>query len=245
MRFLFLMTIALGLSACVSTTPKPKKAMIVGTGTKIDVLGPRHYFSKDGVPRGWVVEGANLRDVFAPRQSLPHIYMTQKDGRRGVHIQSGEKDFILARYQSADLLVTPYLFWDWHVSEHKTDHHPVRMLVGFYGGNAQSIPLRQNQLVWRGAGLPPYDRILAIGYDLTALKRGNIYNMGRVKYYVQRGGFEQTNRWHREGVDLSLVYRQAWPNDNINNVKITFVGMSATRSQVGGGMTFSSIHLMR
>lgn len=242
-RLILLFLLPLLLSGCYESAPT--KELVIGKGSRIDVLNARHSFRANHIPAGWVLEGRDKKTVFSNQGKLPNIYMNQRDGVNGVHIQSGQADFILARYQDTRLLVTPFLLWNWHVSEHKGPHHPVRLLVGFYGGHPQSPPLRPNRLVWRGSGLPPFDRVIAIGYDQTALKRGNLYPMGQVKYYVQRGGLEQTNRWHQEAVDLSLLYQKAWPTDRIGDTKITFIGMASTATNGDGGITFGTIDLMR
>jgi len=69
--------------------------------------------------------------------------------------------------------------------------------------------------------------------------------MGNVKYYAQRGGFEQSNMWHNEIVDLSLIYNRAWPGENSGNVIVTFIGMAAQSNIAPAGITFSSIRLSR
>ena len=241
-HLLALCLLALVLSACGSSKPKHLE---IGTGSRIDILTPQLQFYKSKIPAGWVIEGADYEDLFEARTKLPNIFMTQRNGQRGVHIQSGTDDFALVRYTRAKLLVSPYLSWQWHVSEHKNEHHPVRLLIGFYGGHPKSPPLEPEQFIWRGQNFPAFDRILSIGFDDMALKRGNLYSMGKVKYYVQRGGFEQTNLWHDEIVDLSLIYNRAWPTDDQGKVIITFVGMTSQSDQFAGGITFSSIRISR
>lgn len=238
---LIVIMLLLGLGACATE----KKAMIVSSSSRIDILKPSDQFSPNHIPKGWVIEGADAEDIYSNTDKLPNVYMVRKNNKVGVHVQSGPDDFIIARYQAAKLLVTPFLLWNWHVSEHKSPHHPVRLVVGLYGGNPISEPLSKASLVWHGQDLPPFDRLIAIGYDQTALKRGNIYSMGNAKYYVQRGGFEQANIWHEEGADLSQIYRRAWPNDHIGKAWITFVGMAATQNSGDGGITFSDIRLIR
>jgi hypothetical protein len=238
----FLIGIGLALVACGAQTNKTLK---IGTSSHIDVLTPNTQFYKDRMPLGWVVEGASLHDLFTTHTELPSIYMTRKEAKSGVHVQTGHKDFILARYTQANLLVSPYLIWDWYISEHKEEHHPVRLLIGFYGGNPESPPLESTELIWKGKGLPPFDRLLAIGFDDMALKRGNIYDMGKVKYYAQRGGIENTNMWFQEAADLNRLYARSWPNDKIGNVMINFVAIASQSLHGQGGITFSSIQLSR
>jgi len=239
--FIFITVLSFTLQACGETTP----SLQIGTGSRINVLTSQTQFYKDKMPAGWVIEGADADDLFNARNKIPNILMTQKMGQTGVHIQTAHSDFILARYTHANLLVSPYLIWDWFVSEHKGEHHPVRLLIGFYGGNPESPPLENGKLIWKGNDLPPYDRLLAIGFDDMALKRGNLYDMGKVKYYAQRGGYENSNIWHQEAADLNTLYARSWPKDNIGNVTINFVGITSQSNSNPGGITFSSIRLSR
>lgn len=245
---LSLFTVLLVCVGCVSHAPPPQprnKFLKIGTGSRIDILRDFDRFTASHMPPGWVLEGAENHEVFQPKNRIPSVYMTMRDGRQGVHILEGEKSFVLARYTSAHLLVSPYLSWNWYVSEHKDPRHPVRLIVGLQGGNPNASSPPVNNLIWRGNGLPPYDRLIAIGFDDTALKRGNLFPMGEIAYYAQRGGQEQANRWHTEASDLSLIYRTVWPQDDMKNVKITFVGFMSDVSQHGGGMTFTDIWLSR
>lgn len=240
-RYIVLVFLPLFLLGC-----SKEKRLEIGTGSRIHVLTSQHKFYDDHLPPGWVIEGAEADDLFSRRGRLPNIYMDRKAKQKGVHIQSGEENFILARYTKARLPVSPYLYWNWNISEHSGEDHPVSLVVGFYGGNPKREPLEDESFIWKGAKLPPFDRVLSIGFNEMALRRGNIFSKGEMKYYVQRGGIEQTNQWHHEATDLSLIYKWAWPDDDQSNVFITFVGMMGqSRKDSGGGITFSSIWLSR
>jgi len=233
------------LQGCVTQPKKTTQAMKIATGSRFDVLTPVSGFQKNRLPPGWVLEGINQSQMFHPDRQVKNLFMVKKDGELGLHIQNDVRDFVLARYVNTRLLVTPFLTWRWNVSEHKGLHHPVKLIVGMYGGAPGSGTLNPHSMIWNGSGLPPYDRLLTIGFDDTALKRANIYSLGKVKYYVQRGGIEQTNQWYFEAADLSMIYRQSWPKDDLGKAFITFVGLSAQTSPNGGGMTFSNIRLSR
>lgn len=244
LSFFILLTLAFSLEGCVKTTPRPQPFQI-GSASRIEILTPRTQFYKNNMPRGWVIEGTDSDKIFDARTQIPSLYMTQKEGIPGLHVQTAQSDFILARYTQANLLVSPYLVWNWYVSENKTEHHPVRLLIGFYGGNPKSPPLNNTPLIWTGNGLPPYDRLIAIGFEDMALKRGNLYEMGNIKYYAQRGGFENTNIWHQEIADLNRLYIRSWPKDHVGNVKINFVAIASQSSSSPAGITFSSMRLTR
>ncbi len=245
--FLFcFLTLSVVLNGCMtqksSYQEQPYK---IGTGSRIDILDGRERFYKGHRPRGWTLSGIGEDVIFSPNKPMRHIFHTQKEGQQGLHIQNFKQDYILARYTNTRLLVTPYLSWYWNVSEHSGTRHPIRLLIGFYGGTAQSPPLSQEQFVWNKDKLPPYDRLLAIGFDDLALKRATLYPMGNLKYYVQRGGIEQTNQWYFEAADLSIIYKMAWPQDNAGQAFITFVGFWADNQPGIGGITFSKITLSR
>jgi len=242
---------ALFLQGCVTTPPdKPRKISYeIGTGSRISILDGRETFQNGEMPTGWVMSGMDREDLFAPNKKIRHVTRVRKNATIGLHIQNAPHDFILAKYTKARLLVTPYLTWYWHVSEHQGSKHPVRLLIGFYGGNRQNEePVIMDRQAWRDGTLPPYDRLLSIGFDDLALKRANLYpmsNVGSMRYYVQRGGVEQTNQWYFEAADLSIIYRRAWPNDMFDKTFISFVGFWADNDPGPGGITFSKVELTR
>ncbi len=241
-RLLLFCLLAFSLQACQQT-----KHLKVGTGSRIDVLNWKHQFSSHHLPNGWIISGMDPEDLFETRGKLPNIYMIRKNGHPGVHLQSTKEDFILARHTNARLLVSPFLLWRWYLSEHRTEDHPVSMIVGFYGGAPESEPISQQNRIWKGEELPPFDRVISIGFNELALRRGNMFSKGQMKYYVQRGGVEQTNKWHDEAADLSQIYKWAWPEDDQKNVHVTFVGMTARAGpeDLSAGATFSNIWLSR
>ncbi len=243
LRLSFLSLLSFALLGCTTKSPA-QNYLRTGLSSQIRILDNGSSFKGRKLPPGWVLMGLSEKTAFNNNQ-IPLIRYTHAGSFGGLHIQNAAQDFILARYSKARMLAIPYLMWYWRVSEHQGQHHPVRLLVGFYGGAPQSPPLPPEHFVWKGNQLPPFDRLLAIGFDDMALKRGNIYDMGRVKYYAQRGGIEQTNIWYQEAVDLSLLYQEAWPNDNRGKVYTTFIGFGAVSSAQGGGISFSNIRLTR
>lgn len=233
------------LGACSSPPPEAAKKLKIGTGSRMELFQNQLKFGPQNLPKGWVLEAEDLEGLFSRQGQIPAIYHTYKDNRFSLFLQNHPAGFMLVRYSRAKLLVSPYLNWQWHVSEHTGERNPVQLVVGFYGGNPQSPAIDLKKLVWRGAGLPPADRLLAIGYDEMALTRGTLMAAGKMHYYTQRGGIEQTNQWHREAADLQALYQRAWPDDRLGDVVITFVGFAAFGGPEMGGIAFSHVGLSR
>ena len=235
---LFLIT---GCSFSDSESTKPLK---VSNLSNVTILNSETFFNDQNIPKGWVLEGLNSEDAFFSRKQAPKVENIKVSNIIGTHIQNAHRDFLLAKYNRTSLLVNPYLSWMWNVSEHTGMHHPVRLMIGFYGGKHDSQPLYSDDLIWQeGKRLPPFDRVLAIGYEDLALRRGNLYDFGKLKYFAQRGGVEQTNQWIEETVDLSIIYKAAWPDDDFSKVITTFVAMMASHREGDGAITFANIQL--
>jgi len=218
-----LATACLALVAAGCAVPRAT----VGVDGKLDVLGPLAKFSPEALPGDWVVE--NDADGLGK-----HLSVVEKDGVPALEIVSGANDLIVARRTKASLLATPYLSWGWNVEPYGLGYHPVRLIVGFYGGNPESPSWGSQPLRWLRSALPPHDRALAITWGESALQRGSLIPPrkdadGAYRYTV-RGGRENADTWWLETVDLAKVYARAWPGDELDRVQIMFIGIAA----VGG-----------
>ncbi|MBF0252129.1 MAG: hypothetical protein HQL35_16070, partial [Alphaproteobacteria bacterium] len=63
--------------------------------------------------------------------------------------------------------------------------------------------------------------------------------------YTARGGRENTRIWWTELVDLSKLYIQAWPGDDVSKAAITFIGMTAVPSAEPASAMVSEMTLTR
>ncbi|MBF0247764.1 MAG: hypothetical protein HQL36_06790, partial [Alphaproteobacteria bacterium] len=150
----------------------------------------------------------------------------QFGGVRAVQMRSGETPVHVVRRIDAMMMATPYLGWTWRLTDHGEGSHPVRLVVGFRGGAASPTarPLAD-------PALPPHDRALAVAWGDTALRRGALEPPPANRphdppVYTARGGRENTRIWWTELVDLSKLYIQAWPGDDVSKAAITFIGMT-------------------
>jgi len=216
----------LAVAAAIAGCAVPR-AMVDPAG-RLDVLGPGPGFSIDTLSGEWA--GAGAAGDEGPTFTTP-----ESGGIRSLHVVSGAETGLIYRHTDAILPVAPYLSWAWNVGPHAGTEHPVRVLVGFRGGDPDGGSWGSRPWVWLGSELPPYDRLLTIGWDSSALRRGYLTpprdNPRAPRHYTVRGGAENTGIWSLETVDLARIYGEAWPGDDPAKAKIVFIGLAA----LGGG----------
>ncbi|MEQ8194570.1 MAG: hypothetical protein RIB59_08785, partial [Rhodospirillales bacterium] len=138
------------LNACVV-----RQAEVDAATGKLEILAPYPGFVPISPYGDWAIKG----DPGALRNQLG---MIDKKGKHALQIKTGPQNFVLVRRTQAMLLATPFLRWDWLMEPHGAGTHPIRIVIGFHGGNPQSPSWGSVPLKWLGADLPPHDRALAI-----------------------------------------------------------------------------------
>ncbi|MCG8507647.1 MAG: DUF3047 domain-containing protein [Rhodospirillales bacterium] len=224
------------LSACDRPT-----AMVDPAG-RLEVLTPGPDFAIPDSIGEWTVLGAD--DDGGARFGV-----SEMGGVRALTVTTGRKTGILLRNTDAILVVAPYLSWAWKLDRHAGAQHPVRIAVGFRGGGAQSGRWREKTLAWLGPELPPYERMMTIGWDVSALRRGHMgpprENPRAPRHYTVGGGTENAGDWRLETVDLSALYRQAWPEDDFISAKIAFIGIVSLATHTPSTAGISGLVLSR
>jgi hypothetical protein len=213
-------------------------AAVSSWGT-LDVMGPEQGFSVAPLPVDWAALGGRIED---------HLAVVDRDGVPALKVSSGDETFAVVRRTEAVLLATPYLSWAWSVEPHGAPVHPVRLVVGFRGGAGKRATVAGGAPPWRSAGLPPYDRALAIGWGRSALGRGSMTEpdvVGVAPLYTARGGRENSGHWWLETVDLAALYAKAWPADDPALARVAFIGFSAVGGESASAAYFSGIRLSR
>jgi hypothetical protein len=227
--------LVLGIAAC--TVPRAT----VDPSGRLNILGPGPDFSPDRVSGEWI--------RVDPGRDGPRFATANADGIRSLAVVSGRQTGLLVRRTDAILMVAPFLSWAWSIAPHTGTEHPVRIIVGFYGGDPASGSWGSRPVAWLGSELPPYDRLLTVGWDASALRRGNLSppreDPRAPRHYTVRGGEENAGVWRFETVDLAQVYRQAWPMDDPSAAKIMFVGIAAVGSDAPASANVSGIVLSR
>jgi hypothetical protein len=231
--------IAVGLIMLVGCTMPEAPADPRGT---IEILGPVPGFSPDRPPEDWLIAG----------NSHGRLDVGSLDGVPALNIRAGAGPFILARRTRAVLLASPYLSWAWNMEPQTRGLHPVALIVGFRGGNRKGGGWQRSLPVSLAAALPSHDRALVLTWADSALQRGSMLpetslaqaGLTPAPRYVVRGGRENAGIWWLDTVDLSALYVDAWPEDDIGRVQIVFVAVAAT-AQAGVGARVAGIMLSR
>ncbi len=212
----------------------------VGPGGRLEVLGPVPGFLP--LPADWVIEGPE--GAAAERLSV-----VDKAGVRALRVVAGAEGFVIARRVRAGLLATPYLSWSWNMEARGTGVHPVRLLVGFHGGDPESPSWGAQPFVWAGSALPPHDRTLTLAWGHSARHQGTLTRpraKGRApSRYTVRGGAGNAGAWWSETVDLAELYARAWPGDDRRRVRVMFIGIAAAASRPAATAHLSRIVLSR
>lgn len=192
----------------------------------LQVLGPFPGFSPVELPGDWAVEKDGRLDE-------SQLRIVDKAGVPSLKVTNGADSFVVARRTSAMMLATPFLSWSWNIEPPSAPgYHPVRLVVGFYGGDPAS-PSRGGEPLRRlGGALPAHDRALSLTWGQSALQRGGLSPApaapGRASpRYTVRGGRENAGSWWLETVDLSDLYRRSWPDDDFSKTRIVFIGIAA------------------
>lgn len=208
---------------------------------KLEVLDISPGFSPEDLPRNWAVEGPG--DVVQSQ-----LAVVEKDGVKALKVANAKEGFVVARRTGAMLLATPFLSWSWNMEPHGSGFHPVRVVVGFYGGSPQSGG-KGPPRTWLGSALPPHDRALTFIWGDSALQRGRLIKpagRGRTApLYVMRGGRENAGSWWLEAADLLGLYRRMWPGDNPGPVQVTFIGIASAGGHEPTAAYVSEIKLSR
>lgn len=216
-RYAPMLAALLALSACA-----PPPIAGIDVEGKLDVLGPTPDMVAAGLPGDWVIQG---------RAGAGRARVVERDGVPALRLVSGGEGFILARRTDALLLATPYLSWSWNMESHGEGLHPVRLIVGFHDGGPDGAPAETPTTRWPGGALPPHNRSFAAAWADSALRRGIMLrpetpDSPRAPLYIVRGGRENTNTWWLETIDLERIYRDLWPDGDIQRARVVFIGLA-------------------
>lgn len=234
------------LSILIACSPRPAP-VVIGTGSSQHILSPLDLPQQSHQPTGWFIKGMTWDHAFSSGLIVPTRFDNHKALRFQAPPNSADSPIILGRMTKARLSVAPYLTWRWVVPSLETKGlYPHHLLIGFYREDPQNPTLSAEKYRWtKEAPLPPAHRLLAIGFHDSALKRGSFMTLNQIPFYIQRGGWENTNQWHDEAVDLLHLYRQNWPQDPWQDVIITFVAVASHPYSAAAQLVLGPITLSR
>jgi len=220
-----------------------KQANVAPEGL-LSVLGPFSGFSPVDLPDDWAVEKNGTLDE-------SHLQIITKDGVPSLKITNAEESFVVVRRTKAMMLATPFLSWSWFIEPPSTPgYHPVRLVIGFYGGDPASRSRGSEPFRWLGSSLPAHDRAISLTWGESALQRGTLAappsgSTNAAPRYTVRGGRENAGSWWLETVDLSDLYRQVWPRDDGAKAQVVFIGIAAAAGRAPAPAHVSGIILSR
>ncbi len=227
------------LSAC-SVVPQ---ARIAPEGF-LKVLGPFTGFSLIALPDDWTIE----KDGTLHESQLQVMDM---QGVPSIKVTNGSDSFVVVRRIQAMMLATPFLSWSWNIEPPSTPrYHPVRLVVGFNGGDPLHSSRGSEPLRWLGSDLPPHDRALSLTWGESALQRGTLSlppkpDSRAATRYIVRGGRENAGSWWLETVDLYDLYCRIWPGDEAEKTQVVFIGVAAAGKRPPAPAYISGIVLSR
>jgi len=221
------------LAAC--TAPK----VDISPEGQLEIFGPNSQIIPNSLPDDWVLEGVEQGFLFSSLLRIGKL-----DDAPTLQIASSNKDFALVRRTNATLLASPFLSWSWKVTAPATREHPIRLIVGFSGGTGER---RQNKTAFFefDTGIPPYDRSIALVWGGPDDAPGLIDTNKASPRFIVRSGHTAANRWITENIDLSQLYRRIWPNDDLVNTRVQFVGVASGIRPVPAIAEFSDLALFR
>lgn len=227
-----------GLSACAVP-----QASVAPEGL-LQVLGPFPGFSPVELPGDWAIEKQGSLDE-------SQLQVVNKQGIPSLRVTNGADSFVVVRRTRAMMLATPFLSWSWNIEPPSAPgYHPVRLVVGFYGGDPESPSRGSQPLRWLGSALPAHDRALSMIWGESALQRGTLSppveaEARAAPRYSVRGGRENAGSWWLETVDLSALYQRSWPKDDAVEVQIVFIGIAAAGERPPAPANIAGIILSR
>lgn len=170
--------------------------------------------------------------------TLSGLYPTETPGRMLLVTPPGNA--LTGRHLDIGLLRLPVLTWTWRrlpldmgQAENLTADAPMRLIVGFDGGDRARVPDSQSVL------LPAYQRALVITWSNYAWESGASDRHGAVARFVAHGGTDDYD-WWSETVDLADLHGRLWPAIPLDAVRIAWVaaGVRASngrsRGEIGG-----------
>ena len=190
---------------------------------------------------GRFVAGAEVRRRSGFFDSgLEGISFVRVDGKPAVKLSTPGNGGVIGLLTNQPLLATPYAAWQWHLTSGLTEadwlamrslgetDHPARVLIGFrLNGSGSNISPG-----YLGDELPPHDRAITIVWSTLSSPPGRIDRRGPYGRLTLRQGVGQFGEWQEENIDLSNIYGEIWPEDNLSQVNIAFLAVATRASNL-------------
>jgi|TARA_B100000315_G_scaffold260681_1_gene324027 hypothetical protein len=206
----------------------------------LEIFGPSTTLKKANLSGEWFVDGMEKSSFLAG-----HLNIERIDGSPALNISAGAQNYIFAKRTRASLLAAPFLSWSWNVPSFEGEEYPVRLIIGFHGGDPKSGSWGSQPLVYLGQITPPFDRAISIIWHRNGLLRGTIDRAAKLPKYIARGGIDKTDKWQTENIDLANIYQRLWPKDEFHKVRIMFAGFAARKNATPTSAAFADYVLAK
>lgn len=207
---------------------------------KLEIFGPSNTFVSGNLPEDWVLEGVTRQTLFSTLLKIGKL-----DTSPTLKITVSDLAFTLVRRTNASLLASPFFAWSWRVTAPLGIRHPVRLVIGFNGGSLGGYRQEIDSLINFETGIPEHDRAVTLVWSTYEDIPGSIDSSHPAPQLIVRAGNKSMETWMTENIDLSQVYRRLWPNDDMVNVNIRFIGIASVPQPVRGTAEFSDLMLYR
>ncbi|MBT4938620.1 MAG: DUF3047 domain-containing protein [Rhodospirillaceae bacterium] len=234
----FTIRIGLALTLLVSGCAIPTKS--ISPEGYLEIFGPTSALNKINLPAEWFVDGMKKKSFMAN-----HLRIERIDGSPALNISTGSQNYVFAKRTQASLLAAPFLSWSWNVPSFQGNEYPIRLIIGFHGGDPKSGSWGSQPLVYLGKITPPFDRAISIIWHRNGLLRGTIDHTTKLPKYIARGGIDKTDKWQAENIDLARLYKRLWPKDEFQKVKIMFAGFATRKSILPTSAAFADFVLSK
>lgn len=171
---------------------------------------------------------------------LEGISFVRVDGKPAVKLITPGSGGVIGLLTNQPLLATPYVAWQWRLTSGLTEadwlamrnrgetDHPARVLIGFrLNGSGSNISSG-----YLGDELPPHDRAITIVWSTLSSPPGRIDRRGPYGRLTLRQGVSGFDEWQEENLDLSNIYREIWPQDDLSRVNIAFLAVATRASNL-------------
>ena len=218
---LVMVFLCLALSALLTGCAERIVVSAIGPDGTLAILKPDSQFSRALAKGQWVIVGD---------PSPGALVITKQDGIPALKFTHSSDDFFLVRPIEANLMATPYLDWSWRMSAHEGPYHSVSLMIGMRAPEGSPHASTPSLAPWI-RGTTGANRILSIRWSKSALERGYLAphpgSSSNAIIYSARGGTENAGLWWRESLDLSRLYGQAWPSEDLTKSRIVFIALKA------------------
>ena len=201
--------------------------MIDKYSEKLDriISAPTNYNSSDLFDT-WGYDGPEI---------IKNISFLSTPESHSLRLTNTKAPYTIFRKTRTNILVTPYLTWQWKLNQGNWTQHPIKIIVGI-----QSSLEEKNSSILSfisQSGLPQHDRQILISWNKSQFFNKTLHRINPEEtepdqfLFAIRSGPQIKTEWTKEAIDISELYKRAWPTSKSNQTNVVFIGIRADKSQ--------------